>query len=56
MIYNKKNESFDLFELFEDCVIFGMYFGILGVLCIINCYFDCFNRILCLFSVYMEII
>ena len=36
-------------ELFEKHGLLEMYFCILGVFCIMNCYFECVYRIRCRF-------
>ena len=38
-----------IFENVELFAIFEIYFGIVGVLCIINCYFKCVYGIRCVF-------
>ena len=39
---------YDVFEQFKKHIIFEMYFGVFGVFCTINCYFEYRNRILCI--------
>ena len=39
----------NIFDVFENLFSGGMYFGVIGVRCIINGYFEYVYRIMCIF-------